>query len=28
MIATRHFTFVARDLRGGVGLATRTACLE
>jgi hypothetical protein len=23
-----HFTFVARDLRGGVGLATRTACLE
>jgi hypothetical protein len=23
-----HFTFVARDLRGGVGLATRTVCLE
>lgn len=23
-----HFTFVARDLRGGVGLATRTACLQ
>jgi hypothetical protein len=23
-----HFTFVARDLRGGVGLATRTLCLE
>jgi len=23
-----HFTFVARDLRGGVGLATRTACVE
>jgi len=23
-----QFTFVARDLRGGVGLATRTACVE
>jgi hypothetical protein len=23
-----HFTFVARDLRGGVGLATLTVCLE
>ncbi|HEY5281938.1 MAG TPA: hypothetical protein VIM14_04035, partial [Polyangia bacterium] len=23
-----HFIFVARDLRGGVGLATRTVCLE
>jgi hypothetical protein len=23
-----HFTFVARDLRGGVGVATRTVCLE
>ena len=23
-----HFTFVARDLRGGVGVVTRTACVE
>ena len=23
-----HFVFVARDLRGGVGLATRTVCLQ
>jgi hypothetical protein len=23
-----HFTFVARDLRGGVAVVTRTACVE